>query len=210
MPLQNRVDPWGTLNAHPAKISKMMGNRGILHDAERRIVKHWVGKSWVACDPGYKNIVRKPLFQTGRYSELFFLDEATAYAAGHRPCAFCQRDNFNTFKKLWAIAHLAGESTSTFSIKEIDEQLHRERTTRGGKKIVFTAQLSSLPNGTMIEVNQTAILLHHGRQLKWSFEGYAPATTVHPSDQVNVLTPHSIVKLLDQGLKPIVHASADA
>jgi hypothetical protein len=188
----------------------MMGNRGILHDAEKRIVRQWVSKSWVACDPGYKKIDRKPLFQVGRYSELFFLDEATAYAAGHRPCAYCQRERFNSFKTLWAASHRAAESSSTLPVKEIDAQLHRERAARGGKKVVFTAPLANLPDGTMIEVNQLAILLHRGRQFTWSFEGYKPAIPVHVGSQVNVLTPESIVQLFGQGLKPLVHASADA
>ena len=188
----------------------MTGNRGSLHDSEKRIRKHWVGKSWVACDPGYKKIDRKPLFQVGRYSELFFLDEATAYAAGHRPCAYCQRERFNSFKAMWAASHRTGDAASTLSIKEIDEHLHRERAARGGKKVVFSSPLANLPDGTMIEVDKVAILLHRGRQLKWSFEGYTPTNPLQVSSPVTVLTPESIVQLLGQGLKPRVHATADA
>jgi hypothetical protein len=124
MPLQNRCDPWGRLHAHPSKAATVMGNRGILHDAQRNVIKHWVGKSWVACDPSFMGIDRKPLFQSGRYSELFFLDETTALAAGHRPCAYCQRVRFNEFKRVWFAANhpeLAAEGTP---VKVLDAQLH--------------------------------------------------------------------------------------
>jgi hypothetical protein len=210
MPLQNRVDPWGNLHAHPARSSTMMGNRGILHDAEKRVVKHWVGKSWIACDPSYKKIDRRPLFQVGRYSELFFLDEATAFAAGHRPCAYCQRERFNEFKAAWTTTHLGNEPVQSLSIKEIDARLHQDRVTRDGKRVMFTAVLEDLPEGTIFEFNRVAILLHRGRQYRWAFEGYALAEPVPKATTVSVITPKCIVQLLGSRMRPRVHASADA
>lgn len=211
MPLQNRVDPWGQLHAHPAKTSTIMGNRGILHDVGRNIVKQWAGKAWVACDPAFKGIDRRPLFQVSRYSELFFLDEATAYAAGHRPCAYCQRERFNAFKNAWAFVHFEGKPPSAISIKEIDDQLHKDRVERGGKKIGFTATVGSLPDGTIVQGNGAALLLHGGKQLRWAFDGYTPAEQMPKAATVNVLTPSRLVQLFASGLiSPGVHASASA
>lgn len=211
MALQNRVDPWGSLNSNPSKAATVMGNRGILHDDQKKIVKPWAGKSWVACDPKFRGIDRKPLFQVGSYSELFFLDEATAYAAGHRPCAYCQREKFNAFKTAWLTTYPKTEPGSFTSIKEIDNQLHRERTTQCGRKATFTAELSHLPDGTIFACGGAAFLLHKGMQYTWSFDGYTKADQAEDSSVVEVLTPKPIVQLFRNGLlKPSVHPSADA
>lgn len=210
MPLQNRVDPWGNLHADTSRAGTMMGNRGILHDQHRTIVRRWAGKSWVACDPSFKGIDRKPLFQVGRYSELFFLDEATAYAAGHRPCAYCHRERFNAFKHAWIDAHGAGSSPPPAGIKEIDARLHQERTSRNGEKLTYSSTLGSVPEGTIIEADGTALLLHGQKWLRWSFAGYTPAVAPPADAIVKVLTPKSIVKLYERGLRPRVHSSADA
>lgn len=210
MTLQNRVDPWGQLHANPAKVSEMMGNRGVLHDDSREIVRPWKGNTWLACDPGFEGIDRRPLFQANRYSELFFLDEATAFAAGHRPCADCQRSKFNAFKALWTVALRNGEQTPAVSAKEIDSQLHDERAVRGGKKVTFESTVASLPEGAMFEINSTAVLLYRGRQFRWGFEDYTLVEPVPQTATVSVLTPRSIVRLLSAGLTVRVHASADA
>lgn len=210
MPLQNRVDPWGKLHANPSRAATLMGNRGILHDDQQRIVKSWVGKSWVACDPGYKNIDRKPLFQAGRYSELFFLDEATAYAAGHRPCAYCQRERFNAFKTSWMDLRGERDPGTTMSIKEVDATLHSERVTRSGEKVVFTRAFQDLPDGTFFELDGAAMLVHRRGPLRWGFDGYRPAEPVSKSLVVRVLTPASIVQLFGNGLSPRVHPSAES
>ncbi len=96
-PLQNRVDPWGYLRATSARGS-LMGNRGILHNQEKRIVRPWAHKAWIACLLSYGS-VRRAVFAPGNYSELFFLDEATALSAGHRPCGQCQRERYRLFKE---------------------------------------------------------------------------------------------------------------
>jgi hypothetical protein len=182
---------------------------GILHDAEKRVVKRWATKAWVACDPKFCGISRTPLFSRGRYSELFFLDEATALAAGHRPCAYCQRGRFDAFKAAWARSAEPPLDSANLPIKEVDAELHGQRVSRGIQKITFDAQVGSLPEGTMIEVDAAAFLLHRGRWWRWSFLGYEPADPLPPATQLRVLTPKGIVRVYSAGYKPGVHVSAD-
>jgi hypothetical protein len=209
MTLQNRVDPWGRLNKHPSKVGTVMGNRGILHDAEKRVIKRWTTKAWVACNPKFRGISRKPLFDSNSYSELFFLDEATALAAGHRPCAYCQRERFDAFKAAWARSNEPPLDSASLPIKELDAELHGQRVSRGVEKITFDAQVGSLPDGTMIEVDGDAFLLDRGKRWRWSFLGYEAADLLPPTTQVRVLTPKGIVRMYSAGYKPGVHVSAD-
>jgi hypothetical protein len=210
MPLQNRIDPWGRLHAHPSKAGTVMGNRGILHNKDRVVVRSWAGKSWVACDPKFESIDRRPLFQEHRYSELFFLDEATAFSAGHRPCAYCRRARFEEFKSAWAAVHYPGRPASEIKIKEIDNQLHLDRAFRGGEKVTFEASLGDLPDGTMISADGMPLLLHHGGLLRWTFDGYERAGSLSRERTVEVLTPRPIVELFRNGFTPSVHESANA
>src|SRR5574343_1616464 len=152
MPLQNRVDPWGNLHAHSSKAGTVMGNRGILHNEQRVVVNKWVGKAWVACDPKFKGIDRRPLFQPHRYSELFFLDEATAFAAGHRPCAYCRRDHFNHFKSMWHLAFGGDTNSQPLAIKSVDAALHRDRISSSRTKNTYWASPSELPDGVLFAV----------------------------------------------------------
>ena len=136
MTLQNRVDPWGQFHAHPSKAATCMGNRGILHDESRRILRPWKGKAWVCCVPQYRGVDRKPLFQPNRYSELFFLDEVTAFAAGHRPCAYCQRARFDQFKAAWVQTNHPDTPSNQILVREMDALLHVSRAVRGGHAIL--------------------------------------------------------------------------
>jgi len=210
MPLQNRVDPWARPHAHPSRAATQFGNRGILHNAQRAITKPWVGKAWVCCDPGFKGIDRRPLFQPGRYSELFFLDEATAFAAGHRPCAHCRRSRYTEFKAAWAAVHCVARAPGELNISEIDAHLHQSRASRGGGKITYTAPMASLPDGTFIDVDGTAYLLNRGKPLRWSFDGYSTNLHLPAAAEVTVLTPRPLVSLFARGFRPFVHASVDA
>jgi hypothetical protein len=124
MPLQNRVDPWGRLHSVAAR-GAWMGNRGVLHDATRQIVRPWRLKAWILCRLEFKGR-RRRVFAPARYSELFFLDEATAFAAGHRPCAECNRERFNQFKRAWRSGARAAE---------IDAALHAERIAGGATRV---------------------------------------------------------------------------
>jgi hypothetical protein len=125
MPLQNRVTPFSELIADPAR-GLVYGNRGCLHDATGRIRRRYNGKRWIACRLQFRGWQRRPLLQPGRFTELFFLDEATAFAAGHRPCALCRREDFNRFAGIWGKLHPGQVGADT-----IDAQLHRERVARG-------------------------------------------------------------------------------
>jgi len=176
-----------------------MGNRGVLHDASQRIVRPWRLKAWILCLLQFKGRHRD-VFAPKRYSELFFLDEATAFAAGHRPCAECNRERFNELKRAWP---------SAASAPEIDNVLHAERIA-GTEKVIYEARLDTLPDGVMIERDGVALLLYGEALHLWSFAGYAAALPKRSADTlVRVLTPRSMVRAIAQGLVPQIHPSAD-
>lgn len=208
MILQNTIDPSGNLCAIEARRVALMGNRGILHNEQREIVKPWAHKSWVCCATSFKNIDRRPLFRTppNTYSELFFLDEATAYSAGHRPCNYCRREALKAFKHFWCLANRPGCSEKEISTKEIDSQLHLERVQRNRDKVTFQAPLAELPFGTMFKTENQAYLVGRTGILRWSFTGYTQCDTDLPSE-VQVLTPLSIVAAFKAGLIPQVNES---
>lgn len=196
--LQNRVNPWGALCAVPDR-GTLMGNRGILHDENNRIVKPWAHKRWVTCLPSFKDIKRPKPFSPGNYSELFFLDEATAFAAGHRPCAYCQRERNKLFKQAWINANCPEGNRSSITMAEIDSILHGERALRGEAKKTYEAQLADLPLGAMFEHDGRAFLVAQGEYLPWSFSGYGTAVDIDKSRSVRVLTPHSVVRAFQHG-----------
>lgn len=156
MPLQNRVDPWGRILQSPAR-GTLMGNRGILHDDEQKVKKTQAHKSWVICVLEFKGN-RRSLMAPGRYSELFFLDEATALAAGHRPCMECQRERAVEFKRCWALANRPDDPDGVL-MPEMDRQLHHERIARR-QKVTWQSPVDALPYGAFFE--------HEGQALKWS------------------------------------------
>src|SRR5581483_1503003 len=144
MPLQNRVDPFGALFRSPAR-GTFMGNRGgALHNEEREIVRQYKSRRWIACVLEFRGR-RRTVMSPRRYTELFFLDEAVALAAGHRPCAECRRERFNAFKEAWNTRSM-GKQTSSMA-DEIDAELHPERIGRQREKITYETKLNSLPNG---------------------------------------------------------------
>lgn len=206
MPLQNRVDPWGQLNAVPTRGS-LMGNRGILHNGSRQIVRPWARKSWVACALEF-NEIRRKVFGEGTYSELFFLDEATAFAAGHRPCNYCRKPRFREFKAAWLRANRPDSGIRDTLISEIDKALHAERAIAGGGRVRFGAALNDLPPGALFEHEGAAFLIRIGAVHRWSFEVYTLSSPKVGFQALNVLTPASIVSTYEQGFAPCVRASA--
>jgi hypothetical protein len=186
-----------------------MGNRGILHDEGRNIVRPWAHRCWICCAMSFKAMDRRPIFRTppNRYSELFFLDDATALAAGHRPCNYCRREALQEFKRFWCLANLPGVSCANVPISTIDAQLHQERARRGGAKVTFQSQLSELPEGTIFAKDGTAFLVHGSGVREWSFVGYSSAS-ISGTANVEVLTPRSVVAALKSGLRLVVHESA--
>lgn len=207
MPLQNRVDPWGQLHAVSAR-GTLLGNRGIIHNHAQTIVAQWRTKAWITCHLSWKGR-RRTVMRPGSWTELFFLDEATAFAAGHRPCAYCRRARFNEFKTAWLAANPSATSSATPRIEEIDNILHTERTQKGGKKVTYEEALTALPDGTMIELDAVAYVVWKRQLFKWSFHGYEQSETLWRSQQnVRVLTPASIVRVFRKGFQPDVHESA--
>ena len=196
MPLQNRVDPHSQLQAISAR-GTFMGNRGRLHNAEQQIVSSWKIKPWITCALKHQGIKRK-LMAPNSYTELFFLDEPTAYAAGHRPCAQCRKKDYKLFKEAWARAF---PEQQELSAKTIDNLLHAARLNDDGSQRTWSAKLADLPDGTFIEHDGECVLLWRGGQWCWSFAGYTQLHTAIPAVQhVNVLTPEPIVALFKSGL----------
>lgn len=204
MNLQNRIDPWGKLNQSNSR-GTWLGNRGILHNNSKEIVAPWRHKAWIICNLEFKDRKRE-VFSPKKYSELFFLDEATALSAGHRPCAECRRARYNEFKAAWCSANTDGVSVPA---SQIDKQLHSERAIRGGGKVTFEIKFSQLPEGAFVDIDGDALLYWQGELKRWSFEGYKSYDYLPaPSDLVTVLTPSSIVNTLQHGFLPQVHESA--
>jgi len=203
MPLQNRVDPYGRLQAVGAR-GAWMGNRGVLHNEAREIVAAWRSPRWITCALDFKGR-RREVFAPHRYSELFFLDEATSLAAGHRPCAECRRSRFKEFRAVWAAGRSDRAESRPPTADEIDRVLHSERFRSGGGKKKYPAVLSSLPAGVIVEHEGLAHLVSGGQLRPWSFAGYGPAASVLPATEVAVLTPRSIVRAIRAGFIPQVH-----
>jgi len=207
-PIQNRVDPYGRLQAVPER-GAWMGNRGVLHDENRKVVAPWRLRRWITCTLTFKDR-RREVFAPQRYSELFFLDEATSLAAGHRPCAECRRDRFREFCAVWAAGNPDAGGLEPLSADKIDRVLHAERVSEDRGKRTYEAALSSLPAGVLVEHEGGAHMYRDGKLLPWSFSGYGPAKAVPVGTSVRVLTPRSIVEAIRVGFVPQVHESADA
>ena len=206
MPLQNRVTPLSELVADPAR-GLVYGNRGCLHDENGRIRRRFAVKRWIACRLEFKGWRRNALLQPGRFTELFFLDEATAFAAGHRPCALCRREDYVRFGEIWSELH-AGR----VGADRIDEQLHAERMAPGGKeRRLHRARLADLPNGAFVLASDVPWLVVGSELLRWTPAGYSERRSRTPSEGVTLITPPSLVEVLRVGWEPLVslfHPSA--
>jgi hypothetical protein len=201
MPRRNRVDPRGRLIAVPDR-GTLMGNRGSLHDAQGEIKRFHRGKRWIFCRLEFKGRKRE-LMQPGRYTELFFLDEATAFAAGHRPCMECMRERAVEFRDAWTAAN-PGLSDGSGRVTAIDGALQRERIDPAGGKVTFAAALGDLPDGTIVLAPGAdgPELVDAGRLRPWTPGGYGPARRAQPSTTVEVLTPRSVVSTFAAGFEP--------
>ncbi len=207
MPLQNRVNPFGGLDAVPAR-GAWLGNRGVIHDEHKRIVTQWRTKAWITCRLHYRG-VHRVVFSPHTWSELFFLDEATAFAAGHRPCAYCRRQRYNEFKHAWCAANAGLLDEPDPRVNVIDARLHVERVGRQGRKVTFAARFGNLPPGTFVALDDAAWLVWRSRLFPWSHYGYGPSRPApHADVEVEVLTPKSIVAMFGQGFQPRIHDSA--
>lgn len=206
MALQNRVDPFGELRA-VAPRGGMMGNRGgRLHRADQSLgARRWASKSWICCQTAFRGRMRRIMGPS--YTELFFLDEATALAAGHRPCYECRRNDALAFAAAWAAAQ---DLAAPPKAAEIDAALHAERLDRSRKpgraKRVNQARLEALPFGAMVALWGETWLVTDQHLLLWSFEGYRQALRRFETP-VALLTPPSIVAAMAAGYRPMVDSS---
>jgi hypothetical protein len=201
MPLQNRVTPSGALVAIEAR-GLLMGNRGILHDGDRRIVRYAQGRRWIACLTSVRGR-RRTVMRPGSYTELFFIDEAVALAAGHRPCAECRRYDYQRFRAAWAVS-FRGELRSADSM---DARLHADRLERPRTRRTYTAPISALPDGAFVEHDGEAWLVWNGAMRAWSPAGYT-AHRPRPDGDVRVITPRCTVAVIRAGYQPSVHPTA--
>ena len=197
-PLQNRVSPTGEIVAHPAR-GLWMGNRGILHgDTQQLGVSRWRHQAWVTCVLSFKGI-RRSLMSPGRYTELFFGDEAVALAAGHRPCAECRRSDFNRFQEAFSAAH--SQAGAKIPAPEMDKILHKARVhSRSRMQRTYRAEFDTLPEGTFFRLQQNGapLLMRGGAVWAWSFDGYSRVESAI-SGEVEVLTPEPTVNALRAG-----------
>jgi len=209
MPRQNRVTPSGEIIA-TTEWGTFMGNRGLLHDPEGRIKRTWQLKRWIVCVLTFRGRMRQ-VMTPGRYTELFFLDEATALAAGHRPCAECRHARFLNFCNAWKTAHPAEGGSSRPTADEIDDRLHAERLAPDRSKRPFVAALDELPDGVFVAVaawGEQSFLVWGDHLLAWSPGGYGKRRRRPKGEKVNVLTPKSTVGTIRAGYAPNIHPSA--
>ena len=203
MPLQNRVTPFGDIVATPHR-GLFTGNRGIIHDPATKTLlkKRWSSRAWITCVCEFRGWRRKVM--GGRsWTELFFLDEATAFAAGHRPCFFCRRDDANRFRAAWE----EGNGVRDIRAREMDAVLHGERLDRGKKRLhPLPTPMKQLPDGAMVQAGEQSFLIAWGRVLQWSMAGYREADGA--IENAMLLTPPSTLRVLSAGYRAVLHQSA--
>ena len=202
MPLRNRVTPFGEIVAVPGR-GTLMGNRGVLHNPRGELVRDSQVKRWIACRLEFRGRHRK-LLQPGRWTELFFLDEAAALAVGHRPCAECRHADYVLFRDAWQAAHGDGP----WPADAMDDRLHPERRAGPWHKRTSVTDIASLPDGAYIALDDRAWLVLGDRLLAWSPDRYVERRPRPASGEVTVLTPPSIVAVLRAGYIPALHPTA--
>ena len=204
MPLQNRVTPSGDIIATPHR-GMFTGNRGIIHDPATKtlLTRRWASRAWLTCVCEFRG--RRREVMGGRsWTELFFLDEATALSAGHRPCFFCRRDDANRFRAAWE----QGNGVADILADDIDTVLHRERLNGRAKRLhSLPAPIERLADGTMVTLDGESYLVAKGELLRWSFDGYHRANV--STGAAMLLTPPSTLRALDAGYRPVLHPSAE-
>ncbi len=207
MALQNRIDAFGNMVAVNAR-GTIMGNRGgRIHDpATKTLTRRWASKHWICCEIVYKDWHRDVM--SAGYTGLFFLDEVAALACGHRPCAFCRREDYKKFAACWRESF---PQCNTPKVRDIDEVLHRERQVSGvGPLPILAAEIDTLPDGAMIAIGSNAFAMRHGFALPWSFEGYGTPIKLSNLNLNNasLLSAPALVKTLKAGYQPRWHISA--
>lgn len=198
--LQNRVDPLGNIIKTEAR-GLWMGNRGILHNDKKEILRPFKLKAWLICKLEF-NGRKRQIMAPHRYTELFFMDEATAFAAGHRPCFECRRQDYNRFKLFWLKGNPEYGFDEKTSFQKIDDILHKERIGRDKLKITFEEHADKLPDGTFVLLNDKPFLISGGMVYLWSAFGYEKGVLLHANNKLTVLTPRSVVSAFRAGYVP--------
>jgi hypothetical protein len=199
--LQNRVDPFGNIIRTAARGS-LMGNRGVIHNSQREITHAFKHKAWITCMLEFKGRRRK-VMTPDRWTELFFLDEATAFAAGHRPCFECRREDAQRFKACWVKGNPSYKFTLKTSIKEIDDVIHRERIDERKKKVTYERMSDDIPEGTFVTMKDDAYLLYNNQLHRWTPFGYDGSMAIGEASMLTILTPTSIVNAFLAGYRPV-------
>jgi hypothetical protein len=200
MPLQNRVTPFGDIVAISGR-GLFTGNRGIIHDPATKTLLHkrWATKAWLICLLEYKG-KRRELMGGQSWTELFFLDEAVALAAGHRPCFFCRREDAEAFRAAWGRA--VGEDAP--HAPDMDAVLHAERLDRGHKRVhPIPGPVGELPDGAVVTADGKAYTIAQGRAFRWSEQGYGAPEQIPRAD--GLLSPPSTVRAMRAGYRPVLH-----
>jgi hypothetical protein len=203
LPLQNRVLPTGEIVAIPDR-GLFVGNRGIVHDPSTQTIlkRRWSTDAWITCVLEFKGR-RRRVWQRQSWTELFFLDEATAFTAGHRPCFYCRREDAKRFRAAWE----TGNRKHGVLAPEIDAVLHHERFASGKKLHPLPMPLAELPDGTMVQAGEQSFLIARGKPLLWTPSGYREVEcAIHDAQ---LLTPPSTVRAFAAGYRPVLHGSAE-
>lgn len=198
--LQNRVDPSGNIIKTPAR-GAWMGNRGVLHNDKKEIVRSYKLYPWITCLLQFKGWHRE-VMSPNRYTELFFMDEATAFSAGHRPCAECRRDDHKRFKNFWLKGNPEYGFDDKTSIGKIDAIIHSERIAADKSKVTYEESLKNLPDGAFVLYHDQPYLLCGNKRYLWTPAGYDKAIGLPVMDTIPVLTPRSIVNAFHAGYIP--------
>ncbi|UUP18479.1 hypothetical protein [Nitratireductor thuwali] len=211
MPLQNRVDPFGEIHSTPAR-GLFTGNRGVIHDPDSRTLlkRRWTSRAWIVCECAFRGRSREVMGRNAPrggagWTELFFLDEVTALAAGHRPCFYCRRERAKRFSRCLAQAlHRPG-----IRAPEIDALLHAQRwASAGSRETVEPEELHRLPDATVVASGGTAYALRAGLLLPWSFDGYGKPRPGALPAVISIVTPSATRAALAAGYQPVWHPTA--
>lgn len=198
--LQNRVDPFGNIIKTKAR-GAWMGNRGILHNNEQEIIRPFKLKAWITCKLEFRGRKRN-VMSPNRYTELFFMDEATSFAAGHRPCFECRRNDYQRFKSLWIKGNPEYHFNDKTSITEIDSILHKERIDHSKIKVTYEKDVEELPDGSFVLFDNKPYLILGQKIYLWSPFGYDKTSVSSIPDKLRILTPKSIVNTFRAGYVP--------
>lgn len=198
--LQNRVDPFGKIIKTSAR-GLFMGNRGVIHNEQKQITHAFKHKAWIICVLEFKGRTRT-VMTPDRWTELFFMDEATAFAAGHRPCFECRKEDAKRFKACWIQGNPSYHFSMKTSINEIDEVIHGERIDHEKKKVTHQRRPSDLAEGTFVIIDDEPHLFSEGRLHRWTPSGYDNAIAIPETSMLTVLTPSSTVNAFRAGYTP--------